>query len=430
MLRLLGGLIVWVSTLYCGPAARTGKKRGPEGSGLYPELAVLGFSEGSSPALASKIGRLTALLPSYEVARRELADEGLSLNGKEVYRIANQLGAEILTARTRDLESYRAGKLAAGTELKGKRVGAAIDGGRVRTRVKIKKKRVRGQRKKRRCRYRCEWREPKVLIIFELDEQGRMKRKTRPWIDSTFRGPDECMELLAMHLHRLGAAAAELVVFLADGAPWIWERVAWVQQRVGLSSEQVAEVLDCCHAVHHISLALEALTLPAAERQKHYRQLRQWLRAGRAYDVMVALSRLAEQQGKSLEEDVWTHIAFLEKHTDAQRTRYATFRRRGIPLGSGAIESAVRRVINLRLKGNGITWYEENAEAMAAMRAAALTDRWEETLKRVRQRMAPDRRLEWQWESPDLREELKSNATAGAQLPQTPASQQVQQPAA
>lgn len=49
--RLLGGLVLWIMTLYCGPKARTGTGRGREGSGIYPELAVLGFSEGSSPAL-------------------------------------------------------------------------------------------------------------------------------------------------------------------------------------------------------------------------------------------------------------------------------------------------------------------------------------------------------------------------------------------
>jgi hypothetical protein len=36
-------------------------------------------------------------------------------------------------------------------------------------------------------------------------------------------------------------------------------------------------------------------------------------------------------------------------------------------LGSGAIESSIRRVINLRLKGNGIFWLEENAEAILAL---------------------------------------------------------------
>src|SRR5205085_4077713 len=63
-LRLLGGLIVAVTTLYCSPARRTGKGRGREGAGLYPELAAFGISEGATPALASRVARTSALLPS------------------------------------------------------------------------------------------------------------------------------------------------------------------------------------------------------------------------------------------------------------------------------------------------------------------------------------------------------------------------------
>ena len=49
MVRLLGGLAVTVMTLYCSPRARTGKGRGTEGTGLYPELAAYRISEGCSP---------------------------------------------------------------------------------------------------------------------------------------------------------------------------------------------------------------------------------------------------------------------------------------------------------------------------------------------------------------------------------------------
>jgi hypothetical protein len=35
-LRLLGGLVVRIATIYCGPRARTEKGRGREGSGLIP----------------------------------------------------------------------------------------------------------------------------------------------------------------------------------------------------------------------------------------------------------------------------------------------------------------------------------------------------------------------------------------------------------
>ena len=46
--RLLGGLMIYVTTLYCSPSLRTGKGRGREGSGVYPELAVLGIQEGKT----------------------------------------------------------------------------------------------------------------------------------------------------------------------------------------------------------------------------------------------------------------------------------------------------------------------------------------------------------------------------------------------
>lgn len=420
--RLLGGLVLWVSTLYCGPSARTGKGRGGEGAGLYPELAVLGFSEGSSPALASLVGRMSALLPSYEVARGELAQRGLTLDVKVVHRIAGQVGAEILATRTRDLQRYRDGLLPRGRALAGKRVGVAVDGGRVRLRTVIRKQRGKGKGKKQRRRYRVEWREPKVLIVFEMDAQGRMVKDSRPWIDGTFAGPDEAMELLAMHLHRLGAADAALVVFLADGAPWIWERLDWVAKRVGLKPRRTVRVLDFCHAVHHISLALEAVELPKEERQRVFRKLRKWLRAGKAGQVIAELSVLAWDQADGT--PAWVAIAYLENHDLAEHLEYARFRRRGVPQGSGAIESAIRRVVNLRLKGNGILWLEENAEAMLVMRAAALTGRWQETLEHVRESMATDRRLAWEWTSPDMPAELKAGIPIRPPVPQSQAKKQ------
>lgn len=416
--RLLGGLVLWITTLYCGPKARTGKGRSREGSGLYPELAVLGFSEGSSPALASRVARMTALLPSFQTARAELARDGVPLNIKEVRRIALQQGFELLTTRKRDLERYRAGQLPCGKELRGKRVGVAIDGGRVRTRVVIRKKKDKRTGKKRRQKFRTEWREPKLLIIFEMDKRGRMVRGSRPWIDGTFQGPDECFELLALHLHRLGAAAAKLVTFVSDGAPWIWDRLEWVEKRVVLKTERVVKVLDWCHAVHHVSLALEALGLKEKERQPLYRQLRSWLKAGRAYQVTAALSLRAAKYPSDAK--VWTEIRYLEKHAQAGHMKYPQFRKRGVAIGSGAIESAVRRVVNLRLKGNGMLWEVDNAEAMLVLRAAALTERWEEALEHSRQTLAGDRRLDWRWQSPDMPSELNS------QTPITPPTLQDQ----
>jgi len=371
---------------------------------------------------------MTALLPSYEVARDELAQRGVPLDVKVVHRIGRQLGAEVLATRTRDLQRYRAGLLPVGQDLAGHRVGAAVDGGRVRVRTVIRKQKGQGKTKTRRRRFRVQWREPKLLIIFKMDDQGRMLPGSRCWIDGTFQGPDEAMELLAMHLHRLGAIHAEVVVFVNDGAPWIWDRLAWVEQRVGLQAEQTIRVLDWCHAVHHISLALTDLRLGAAERQTLFKQLRRHMRAGRVLRVIAELMVRAE--GRPEDAVVWREITYLKKHANALHLDYPVFRKAGIPMGSGAIESAVRRVVNLRLKGNGILWDLENAEGMLLLRAAALTRQWWEIMEHVRETMARDRRLDWAWESPDMPAELKAHLPIGPPMPQLQTEQQPEDVAA
>jgi hypothetical protein len=402
VVRLLGGLAVTVMTLYCSPRARTGKGRSIEGSGLYPELAAYRISEGCSPNVQAEVGRLVGLMP-IEQARAELARRGLELDEKAVRRIANGLGSQMLATRTRDLMRFRAGELPAGTELAGKRVAVEIDGGRVRVRTVIKTVRVGGKRKRK--PFRVEWREPKVVILFGTDERGRMIEGSRPVIDGTLQGPDVLIELVAFHLHRLGAARALVVTFAADGAPWIWARLDWVIAQVKLDPIRVVEVLDWCHAVHHLSLALAAAGLAEDRRAAEYGRLRVLLKAGQSRMVIERLEALAADQ---LDDSaVWREIAYLTRHAEAGRLRYDCFRCRGVPLGSGAIESTIRRVINLRLKGTSIFWTEENAEAVFQLRAAVVSGRWEEILEHTQEAMAKDRRTNWRYEPPACLAELK-----------------------
>src|SRR5579884_3814443 len=333
-------------TLYCSPRGRTGKGRGHEGGGLYPELAAYRISEGSSPNDQAEVGRQVALLP-IEQARAELARRGLESDDKAVRRIANELGAQMLAGRTRDLLRFRRGELPAGEQFQGKRIAAATDGGRVRVRTVIKKVRVGGKIKRK--PFRVEWREPKLLILFETDEKGRMAKGCRPIIDGTLRGPDALIELLAFHLHRLGAAAAKVVTITADGAPWIWARPDWVVAQVGLEPVRVVEVLDWCHAVHHLRLALKAAGRSEEEHTERYARLRRSLKKGRSEEVSEELEALAAGPPEGVA--VWREIGELDRPAEAGRLRYDGFRYRGVPLGSGAIESTIRRVLNLRLKG-------------------------------------------------------------------------------
>ena len=345
-----------------------------------------------------------------------MARRGLDLDIKEVYGIGKYAGAAALTYRRRLLEQYRAGLLPAGSAWAGKRLGVFVDGGRTKIRTLTRRQRGRGKHKTQRRRYRTDWREPKLLIIVELDQRGRMVPGSKPVLDGTFEGPDELMELVALYLHRFGAASAQLVSLGADGAPWVWERWDWVIKRVGLKANRVTKTLDWCHAVHHLSLALEHVVEDPPDRRPLFKKLRKRLQHGAWWEVVLELS----QRAKALAADqaVWTELSYLERHGEEGHLDYARFRRRGVPLGSGASESAIRRVSNLRLKGNSISWYEANAEGMLLLRCLVLSNRWDDTFAQISTSMASNRRLDWSFRSPDMPAPLKAKITIEPPKPQ------------
>jgi hypothetical protein len=423
-IRLLCGLVLWITTVYCGPRRTKDTDSSEQLVGLYPELAALGLGKGCSPALQYKVARLVALSPSIEAAHKELRREGIKLDKKAVRRIAEQLGQQLLELRCRELFAWREGWLPAGNDFAGRRVAVQIDGGRVRLRENKKQKKSKKRKKGSRPKFDTPWREPKALIIFEFNEQGKMIKKDRqPLIDGTLLGPDHLAELVAFHLHRLGVAQAEVVVFVSDGARWIWDRLDWIEKRVGLDPSKTIHVLDFCHAAHHISLALSHLGYTPEQRRKWYVELRRMLHRSRYDEVVAKLTARAKQQQLGEEHEVWTEIRYLERHGSEGHLRYATFRRRGLPSGSGAIESTIRRVINQRLKSNAIYWLEENAEGMFAIRALLLCDRWESTLSRMRHAMARNRRIAWKWSAEDLAN-LKEDETIAPPSPQPLENQQ------
>jgi hypothetical protein len=408
--KLLGGLLIWVASLYCAP--RKGTRSSEEKvSGVYVELAQFGCGRGITPGLESRVARQAALCPSFELARQELERDGVQLDVKTVERVTYQCGDGLLRLRKHQLELWRSGQLSAGNELHGKRVSVQIDGGRTRLRSNLRpaeRKRettnadglvaedAPGRSKPRAAKtFDAEWREPKLVTIFVHDERGRMVKDSRATFEGTFLGPDAVAELVAMHLHRLGAAQALSVTFASDGAPWIWDRIPQIVARAHLGDVPIYEVLDCCHAAHHISLALAAFGLCEKERMPLYREHRTLLRNGQWRRVVEELSELADD---SENEKMKTEIAYLQKHGEAGRLSYAHFRKLGLPLGSGAIESGIRRVINLRLKSNAIFWRERNAESMLQVRAQVISNRWDQRVQEMRELRRSDGLTDWTWQ--------------------------------
>ena len=205
--------------------SRRGKKRYP---GLYPGLLVLGIYERCTPGLASEISLLAGMLGSLEEARPVLCERGIDLNIKTVQRIAYRFAERARTAqRVRGLDF--------GPGVSGRRVVISADGGRTRLRENKRGKRT----AKGRRRFRGAWREPKLFIIYVVDDEGQLDRSFMPMIDALIRGPEAMFNLLHAYLSQLSLSQADQILFIADGAPWIWNRVPELIKRLGLAPDQV-----------------------------------------------------------------------------------------------------------------------------------------------------------------------------------------------
>lgn len=250
----------------------------------------------------------------------------------------------------------------------GKRCAVSLDGGRIRVRKAKKGKKT----TKNRRRFKADWREPKLLHIWLLDDDGTICNSFAPWIDGTMKGPDAVFMLLAYYLTALGISMAKQVLFIADGAPWIWNRIPELIIRVGLDPSKVRQIVDFYHAVEHLNVVASLRKGWNQKRRRQWvsRQTR-YLWTGINEEVVKAVREITRGRNSKL---INRERSYFENNL--HRMQYARARNCKLPIGSGPMESAIRRVINLRMKGNGIFWLEDNAEAMIMLRSFYKAGRW------------------------------------------------------
>jgi hypothetical protein len=331
-------------------ASRWGKKRYP---GLYPGLLVLGIHERCTPGLAAEISLLAGMLGSLEEARQVLAERGIDLNIKVVRRIAYRFAERARTAQ-------RLMEMDFGSGVAGRRVAISADGGRTRLREKKRGKKT----AKGRNRFRGAWREPKLFIIYVVDAEGKLDRSFMPIIDALIRGPDAMFKLLHAYLGQLNLSEADRVLFIADGAPWIWNRIPELIKKLGLEPDQVHQLIDFYHAVEHLGkVAALRKGWSSKQRKSWVRKHRNLLLQGHVEKVICAIDAICRgRRSKAIQ----TQRDYFVKNS--ARMAYKRLRAIKMPIGSGSVESAIRRVVNLRLKGPCIFWCKENAEAILLLR--------------------------------------------------------------
>lgn len=138
--------------------------------------------------------------------------------------------------------------------------------------------------------------------------------------------------------------------------------------------DNAKKILDHTHAKQNINIVkktiTDALKLSKKETRKLSVQIRELLWEGNIDGIADLVREWLPGKRKAPKAALKKLTDYFGDHSKFQ---YHTFSDQGLPTGSGTVESAIRRVINLRIKGTGLFWKKENAENIILLRSLVLT---------------------------------------------------------
>ena len=154
----------------------------------------------------------------------------------------------------------------------------------------------------------------------------------------------------------------------------------WQQRFLDHHRPDAVRILGFPHGVEHLSRAAQAVWGPGtAESTGWLGEQAHTLKHGDPDQVLEALQTLPVEgandraaAGRVRDETLY----YLGKRRG--QISYAQFLDKGYPIGSGAVESANKLVVEARLKGSGMHWARVNVNPMVALRGISCNDRWGE----------------------------------------------------
>ena len=222
-----------------------------------------------------------------------------------------------------------------------------------------------GDRRKGR---KCEYGEAKLCLAGQVGAVGRRYRGTMGKAEEAGRMWRACV------VESGGGVETELHC-VGDGAKWI---EAQMKKRFG---EKARYLVDFYHLSDYLAAAGEAMR--GREGKKWLREQQGRMKRNEAEKVLEELR--GRQEGAEVEEinaQIRKCYRYLEERLG--QVDYQGAIEKGLPIGSGEIESGNKSVLQARLKIAGAWWKVENAEKMIGVRTNRANQEWESYWKQQR----------------------------------------------
>jgi len=318
-----------------------------------------------SPGVRRMMGRVGSK-ESFEEGRRDLEElAGIRVTTKQVERIAEAIGEQAEARRLPEAERMASEKVVRLKRIR--QLYIAYDG----TGVPVVPRETEGRRGKN--TEQAKTREAKVGCVFTQTHVNDKGHPVRDEGSTSYVGAIETAEVFGRRIYSEAVARglyqAQPVVVLGDGAPWIW-RIAEEHFPAAI------QIVDCYHARQHLAELAKLVYGPNHPKCQPWCTARyDELDADQVEKVMGAIWSL-----KSPDQKVQRHLDRERNYfqTNAERMRYAGFRRQGLFVGSGVVEAGCKTIIGLRLKQSGMQWTVRGANPIIALRCLDLSGRWQQ----------------------------------------------------
>lgn len=226
------------------------------------------------------------------------------------------------------------------------------------------------------------WAEVRTLVVGEVQSRklanGEKEVHTRHLSYFSRKvSAQEFQRLALVEIQRRGVERAQAVAAVMDGADW-------EQGFVDFHCPQALRILDFAHAAEHLSAIGEFLHGDhTPESQTWLKDQAHRLKHEGPEQLLLELTERQRQQPQA--EILSSNLAYLKKRKE--QMQYPRFQALGWPIGSGAVESGNKLVVQARLKGAGMHWAESHVNPMLAIRNILCSGRWREDWPRIEARL-------------------------------------------
>ena len=157
------------------------------------------------------------------------------------------------------------------------------------------------------------------------------------------------------------------LVIIADGAKWIWN---WADDFYA----DATQILDFYHAKEHLCDFAANYFQKPDQRKQWIEQQCQILLEEDVGKVIEELKQLPISPNKKIEKQKNKLIEYYRNNR--KRMRYSAFLKRDLLIGSGAVESAHRNVLQQRMKLSGQHWTKKGFQQIANLRVVKKSNNW------------------------------------------------------